>query len=236
MIRRKERPPAPELQHPCGLDLGGRDNVRLRLEGSTKEAMETGKTRLLVAFAVFALAFAVVGLRLVDLALLSEAKEPQRIAGAVSAPVALPRADIVDRNGEILATTLPSASIYADPGKIIDPEGTARALASVLPEESAAELAAKLSSDRGFIWIKRNVSPREQQLVNDLGLPGVDFIRFTRMASWSPTSSVSPTSTTAAWRALSCPWMSCCVARRSPCSCPWTCGFSTSLPSSFSGP
>ncbi|MEM7654224.1 MAG: penicillin-binding protein 2, partial [Pseudomonadota bacterium] len=91
-------------------------------------------------------------------------------AAAAAAPF---RADIVDRAGTLLATSLDSASIYANPKRIIDPEDASRKLASVLPGLNMQRVLKRLKSDRSFVWIRRNISPRQQFLVNRLGIPGL---------------------------------------------------------------
>ena len=80
-----------------------------------------------VACALFGVAFAVVGLRLVDVTLLKETREPH-VVQALSVPPIRLRADIVDRNGELLATSLPTSSLYANPRQIANPKETAAAL------------------------------------------------------------------------------------------------------------
>ena len=123
-------------------------DARVRLDGSTARALETGRTRLLAAGLIFALAFIVIGGRLVDLTLLSQGSEP-KIAGGPTAPQReTGRADIVDRNGVLLATTLPSASLWANPHQVPDPQEAATRLSSALPEFSRDELLAKLTSDQ----------------------------------------------------------------------------------------
>lgn len=168
---------------PCGMDLhkggiGPQGAWTVSLDGQRKAALEVGRTRLLVAGAIFLLAFLAVGLRLADLALLSEAGEPRR-AATPSAAEALEtqRAEILDRNGQVLATTLPTNSLYANPQKVLDPQGAATALARVLPEYSVAGLQAKLSLETSFTWIKRGLTPRETARINRLGIPGLDFVR-----------------------------------------------------------
>ena len=147
------------------------------LEGSRTEALETGRTRLLVAGAVFALAFLVVGLRLVDIALFTEGFEP-RIAATPSAPqLETGRAEILDRNGVVLATSLATASLYANPRQVRDPAEAAARLAAILPELSEAEILVKLSTGRSFIWLKRHLTPRQQYAINRMGVPGLYFQR-----------------------------------------------------------
>jgi len=147
---------------------------RIRIDGIAKQALDTGRVRLIAVAAAFGLCFVVLGARLVDLTLL-RAGEPIAVAPAVRvAPLA--RGDIVDRNGLLLATNLKTASLYAHPRKVLDPHASAAAIARVLPEIDLADLQTKLASDRGFVWIKRNLTPREQDAVNRLGLPGVGFM------------------------------------------------------------
>ncbi|HEY9568329.1 MAG TPA: penicillin-binding protein 2, partial [Thalassobaculum sp.] len=82
----------------------------------------------------------------------------------------------VDRNGMLVATSLRTPSLYADPGEVLDAEDAAFRLSTVLTDMNPAETAAKLASDRRFVWLKRNLTPREQQDVNSLGIPGVHFM------------------------------------------------------------
>ncbi len=160
-----------------GGDLQGGRPAIVHVEGSVKQALDTGRTRLLVAATSFALAFALIGWRLVDLGLMAEQHEPSLARSLSSDALETGRADIVDRNGIVLATTMPTASLYANPQHVRDPEGTAEQLAKVLPDLSAAQLRAKLASGRSFVWLQRNLTPREQYQVNRLGIPGLYFQR-----------------------------------------------------------
>jgi cell division protein FtsI (penicillin-binding protein 3) len=145
------------------------------LDGTIKQYLEIGRTRLLAAGLIFAMAFLVVGFRLVDVSLFRDGSEPRLAAAAHSTAFETIRADIVDRNGVVLATTLPSASLYANPRQIRDPEAVARRLAAALPDLSGTGLAAKLAADRSFVWLKRKLTPRQQHDINRLGIPGLYF-------------------------------------------------------------
>ena len=86
------------------------------------------------------------------------------------------RADIVDRNGKLLATTLDSPSVYANPKQILDPaDGDPQVGQGVSRASNAAELYAKLTSGKSFVYIKRHLTPKEQYEVNQLGIAGVQF-------------------------------------------------------------
>jgi len=150
--------------------------ARLRIEGTAKQTLETARHRLVITGILFALAFTIVALRLVDVTVLKDAGEP-RLARAPKAELQMGRADIIDRNGVLLATSLATASLYANPKLVIDPADAAAKLARTLPGIDAKETAAKLASDRSFVWIKRNLTPRQQYEVNRLGIPGLFFQR-----------------------------------------------------------
>src|SRR3546814_5455453 len=72
---------------------------------------------------------------------------------------------------------MPTASLYANPQHVRDPETAAAQLAEVLPELSPADLRAKLAGGRSFVWLQRNLTPRQEYDVNALGIPGLYFQR-----------------------------------------------------------
>jgi cell division protein FtsI (penicillin-binding protein 3) len=89
----------------------------------------------------------------------------------------IPRPDIIDRNGVVLATDVAVASLYADPRKILDVDEAVEALTTTVPELDGKSLSQKLSQQgRAFVWLKRQVSPEERDAVFNLGLPGIGFV------------------------------------------------------------
>lgn len=89
--------------------------------------------------------------------------------------VVLPRSDIVDRNGVVLATSLEAASLFATTKELREPNEVAELLAHVLPDVNAKTLSAMFTSGRRFVWVKRNLTPKQQYEVNKLGIPGLYF-------------------------------------------------------------
>ena len=144
-------------------------------ERAGKDALEVGRNRLLAIAGVFAVAYLVLAGRLVEVAVLHGGGSVQAPAsGAGEAP--MERADIVDRNGVILATSLRTASLYANPRRLIDPGAAAAAIATVLPEVGHGALLKKLSAETSFVWLKRNLTPKQHYAVNRLGIPGLGFL------------------------------------------------------------
>ena len=141
------------------------------------QAIETGRTRLILLGSLMMLAYLAVGVRLVELTLFQASLEPRIASVAPPSNWQTERADILDRNGEILATSLRTASLYADPAQVLDPKTAARALARLLPGISEKKILERLGLRRRFVWIRRHLTPQQQYAVNRLGIPGLYFQR-----------------------------------------------------------
>lgn len=162
---------------PAGEDVLRAATTRMRLDGARKRAIDVGRTRLLVVGGMFVLIFGVISARLVAVTARDAAEPAIRHARQTAAPPSLRmgRSDIIDRNGVVLATSLPTVNLYADPRDVQDPAQSAAKLAAVLPELNRADLAEKLGSDKVFVYLRRNLTPNQQYEVNRLGLPGIRF-------------------------------------------------------------
>ena len=147
-----------------------------RLGDDVRKALEVGRARMLVAGLFMMLAFTLVGGRMAQLAVLGESDQHRPVVNRTADKPLKPRADIVDRNGEVLATDLPTASLYANARRLLDPEEAARGLVTVLPDLEYDKTLGKLQSGRTFVWLRRHLTPREQLEVTALGIPGIDFI------------------------------------------------------------
>ncbi|NQV43769.1 MAG: penicillin-binding protein 2, partial [Rhodospirillales bacterium] len=151
--------------------------TRIQVEGVRKQALEMGRSRLIVAGTLIMMAFVAISLRLVDLMVMGGPAEPQIASGKLAIRAASTRSDIIDRNGILVATSLPTASLYADPMMVPDAASATEQLAKVLPELNRTEVLARLTSKHRFVWLKRNLTPDEQYAINRLGIPGVSFQR-----------------------------------------------------------
>ncbi|WP_270375194.1 peptidoglycan D,D-transpeptidase FtsI family protein [Marinicauda sp. Alg238-R41] len=144
----------------------------LRLEDEAGAALSLSRTRLMVMGLGVGLFFAVLSVRATGLALFpaDPASVPHSYA---EAPVR--RGEITDRDGEVLATNLDFHSLWADPAMVWDAQETAEQLATVLTDLDVARTARMLSSNRRFVWVARQLTPRQRQAIHLLGLPGLDF-------------------------------------------------------------
>ncbi|NQY12405.1 MAG: penicillin-binding protein 2 [Henriciella sp.] len=126
--------------------------------------------------------FGVIGAKGLIVALEGSGAEA-RVASATSLKPAPRRADIVDRNGDLLATSVTAYSVFADPRAIGEPELIAQELARVLPDLNIETITARLSNnERAFAWIERGITPRQRQAVFELGLEGIGFREESRRA------------------------------------------------------
>ena len=159
-----------------------------------RAALETTRSRLLVTAGGFALLFGAVVAKLASAtiifpmhpklpAVLAHVPDPDVIASedmdgpppGTAPGVHGPRAMITDRNGEILAVSLPTAGLYANPKEMIDPAEAAHKLKSVLPKLDEDLVRDRLASAKQFVYLARQITPHEQMAVNALGIPGVYF-------------------------------------------------------------
>jgi len=135
---------------------------------------EKSAYRIRLAAWVFLAVYAVIAAKLIDFGLRPDL--PQTVKRAAADAIAAARPDILDRNGEILATDVKVMSVFAEPRRIIDKDEAVELLTAVLPDVDAHELREKLGSRKGFVWVKRGITPKQQQEVYRLGLPGVGFL------------------------------------------------------------
>ncbi len=126
-----------------------------------------------MALGIF-VAYAAIGVKLVVLGLSHD--PPQSLKGDAEQAVSGARPDLLDRNGEILATDITSMSVFAEPNRIIDKDEAVELITAVLPDVDAKELRQRLGSRKGFVWVKRQITPKEQAEIFHLGLPGVGFL------------------------------------------------------------
>ncbi|RAI41733.1 peptidoglycan D,D-transpeptidase FtsI family protein [Rhodoplanes roseus] len=132
------------------------------------------RARIGLAVLVFGCIYGIIAGRLVLYAVAPETHANRR--GGGSDAVATARPDILDRTGEILATDVRVPSLFAEPKRLIDADEAVELLTAVMPDLDTGELRDRLGSKKGFAWLKREITPKQQREVHRLGIPGLGFL------------------------------------------------------------
>lgn len=143
-----------------------------------KDPLSMCKNRVAFAVLSFFLIYAVIAVRLFEVCVApnlhsQEQEESYHLQAFAQNPIK--RADILDRNGTIIATSLPTVNLYATPKKVLNPKKAAKELVKVLPDLKYDVVLRKLSSRSSFVYLKRNLTPSQQYQINYLGIPGLEF-------------------------------------------------------------
>lgn len=145
----------------------------MKFEGTEKTAGNQAQSRLLLAMVLMGTVYTIICGRLIFLGF-QDPQQPSAFRQA-DAAITASRPDVVDRFGKTLATDIHTASLYAEPNRIIDPDEALELLISVLPGLDQEKTHRKLSSKAGFVWLKRELTPAQQSKIFSLGIPGVGF-------------------------------------------------------------
>lgn len=163
------------------------ENVRVTAPDlDQRRALDKARGRMVIAALLFMGLYAGVGAKLtwstVVRPLLPSAAQIAAMQPQLDmTPPPPSRADITDRNGTILAVSLPGAQLFADPQQVPDPQAAAQLLANAMPGINVADTAMKLGAGvpvekrKEFVYLNRKLTPQEELAVNSLGIPGVYF-------------------------------------------------------------
>jgi cell division protein FtsI (penicillin-binding protein 3) len=150
------------------------------LYGRNVDRDRKARARLGLAVLVFSIVYLTIGARLILYGVAPESHVARRSSN--SDAVATARPDIQDRNGDVLATDVVTPSLFAEPRRIIDADEASELLIAVMPDLATTDLRERLASKRGFVWLKREISAKQQIEVHKLGVPGLGFLNETKRA------------------------------------------------------
>ena len=139
--------------------------------GARSSARNRKRVGLLIV--AFTIGYAAIAVRLLQYGYFSESEATASIPR--SPHIIASRPDILDRNGQLIATDINLISLYAEPRRVVDANEAIEKLASVVPDLDWADLHRKLTSDSGFQWIRRQLTPRQEAEIMRLGIPGIGF-------------------------------------------------------------
>src|SRR5689334_24699696 len=153
----------------------GQRLIRSLLYGRNVDRTAKARARVGFAMLAFAASYAVIGGRHEMYAIGEDSHSARHTATEVAITTARP--DIIGRNGEILATDVKAPSLFGEPRRIIDKDEAIELLTATLPDVDVGEVRDRISSKKGFVWLKREISPKQQQDIHRLGIPGIGFLR-----------------------------------------------------------
>lgn len=157
--------PAPQMA-----DIQHAPPNRIVMQGAGKSVIGRARIRVLMTMAIFLAIYGIIAGRLVFLGF-----QDIEAGASPSVRVTATRPDIVDRNGEILATDIKTASLFGEPRRIVDANEAIEKLATVLPDLNFEQTYNRLTSGAGFVWLRRQLTPRQQSEIMKLGIPGIGF-------------------------------------------------------------
>src|SRR6266700_1112671 len=149
--------------------------VRSLLYGRNVDRAVKARARVGFAIVAFAAIYAIIGGRLVMFAVGADGHGARRTASQDA--IATARPDILDRNGEVLASDVKAPSLFGEPRRIIDKDEAIELLTATLPDLDTSEVRDRLMARKGFVWLKREISATQQQEIQRLGIPGIGFLR-----------------------------------------------------------
>ncbi len=142
--------------------------------GGTFLLVREPRPRVRFLIVVFIALYAAVALKATWLALFDT--QPKR--RVVVHDDTIPRPDIIDRNGMLLAADVPRASIFAEPHRMVNVDEAIFRLLSVLPGLDVEKLRKRLSNrKRKFVWIARKVPPEVESQIVALDIPGIRVMK-----------------------------------------------------------
>lgn len=167
---KRGKPKAYVIAEACAEETD-RAALQVRASGARGRIAERARMRVMMCAIVFVFIFGALGVRL---AFVSFGQLPDLRNYADAPPADIPRPEIVDRNGALLAADLPVIALEVAGREVWDAGETAQKLAKVLPDIDPVELTLKLEEGR-YVEVRSDLTPAERQAVFDLGLPGVRF-------------------------------------------------------------
>ncbi len=153
----------------------------VRIAGDRQSAIFMAQSRLSFLCVGFILCYLMIMVRMVDLSVVQNQILLSDGGSGISqneigvSDISVRRGSIYDRNGFLVATTLKTPSLYVDPSLIISPDNMFMSLRRIFPDLDKEKTLRKLSAKNRFGWIKRGITPEQQERVLEIGSPALVF-------------------------------------------------------------
>ena len=133
------------------------------------------KIKLLICSVMLIMSFTIIGYRTISLASINKNNVSNKVYAEIeneSIPKSL-RGNIYDRNNKILATTINTLSLNVNPQEILNIDQTIAKLIKIFPQLEEKVLYKKLNSNKKFINLLKEISPREYVSLLNAGIEGL---------------------------------------------------------------
>ena len=155
---------------------------KMQISSASHSGLEQARARLFLVMMFFVVAYVIVVARAAEVSLIQGASYSQNELGeendyaySMEEEEQNLRSDIVDRNNVVLARSIKTSSLFADAKYVLEPVKTAKELKKIFPDISYGATLKKLQSKKRFVWIKRNITPAQQEQILFLGHPALNF-------------------------------------------------------------
>lgn len=173
---RQKRPrPIPQPELPGVVFAQPRHAAVRRLSTPEEHALEVARVRIALTSIMFAIAYLIIAGKITSLTLFSS--PPDLVSAAITSSEnnTTRRADITDRNGVVIATSLPTVSLCANTKKMLDPDEAEKKLLAELPDLDKEKLRTDLHSSKSCAPIRRHLTPKQYYAINKQGVAGLEF-------------------------------------------------------------
>lgn len=130
------------------------------------------RKRTVVIMGVFSIAVLTILGRLIHLGVQARPEQVFTLRNSTNG-----RPAILDRNGVVLSMDIPITSVYASPRVMVDIDDAVERITATLPDLDRKQLHRRLSARGAFAWIRRHITPKEEQALWNAGIPGLSFQR-----------------------------------------------------------
>lgn len=140
---------------------------------------DTGKKRIKLGIKLCLLAYLIVAFRLFGVCIMPNINKPERNYTSKQKDV-IQRTNIVDVNGNIVATSIPFTDINVNYKHLLFPENTARELVKIFPKLKFEDIYNKLKNEKRNFTLLKKITPHQHAQVLAIGDPGLETISVKR--------------------------------------------------------
>ena len=150
--------------------------IDLRMEGTHQGAIEIARNRIIFIIVLFTIGFLMLAVKLISIGIFQAHSSSYYPTVNSNGSLLMARADIVDRNGVVLATNLKAPSLAVSKRNLKSPpKEIATKIAAIFPEITYDDVIKILRNKANHSWIKRKLTPKQLYAIKQIGDPGLEI-------------------------------------------------------------